>query len=64
MPKLKTRSSVKKRFSVTSSGRVKHKKGYKGHLLGHKSRKRKRNLRKMSYADAAYEKRMKSMLQM
>jgi large subunit ribosomal protein L35 len=62
MPKLKTRSSVKKRFSVTSSGRVKHKKAYKGHLLGHKSRKRKRDLRKISYADSAYEKRIKTML--
>ncbi len=41
MPKQKTNSGAKKRFTVTGSGKVKHKKAYKRHLLGHKSKDRK-----------------------
>ena len=46
MPKLKTRKSVAKRFKVTKKGKVKKKKAFRGHLLGWKSSKRKRRLRK------------------
>jgi len=45
MPKMKTRKSVAKRFKKTASGKLKYSKAGAGHLLGGKSRKRKRNLR-------------------
>ncbi len=45
MPKQKTHKGIKKRFSVTASGKVKHRKAFRGHLLSAKSGKRKRNLR-------------------
>lgn len=35
MPKLKTRSSAKKRFQVKKSGKVKHAKAYAKHLFTH-----------------------------
>ena len=44
MPKMKTNSSAKKRFSVTGSGKIKRKHAYKSHILTKKSTKRKRNL--------------------
>ena len=46
MPKLKTNSSAKKRFKITGSGKVKHKKAGKRHNLSKKSNSRIRNLRK------------------
>lgn len=46
MPKMKTNSGAKKRFRKTATGKIKRKHAYKSHLLAHKSRKRKRNLRK------------------
>ena len=45
MPKLKTKSAVKKRFQLTATGKVKG--GYvaKRHLLMNKNKKMKRNAR-------------------
>ena len=53
MPKLKTHSGAKKRFSLTKSGKVKRAHANKRHLLnGHdKDTKRKRGLRAGAYAD-------------
>lgn len=45
MPKSKTRSSAKKRFKVTATGRVKRSSAYRSHILTSKTRKRKRKLR-------------------
>ncbi|GIX05366.1 MAG: 50S ribosomal protein L35 [Planctomycetaceae bacterium] len=45
MPKQKTHKGMKKRFTVTASGKVKHRTAFRGHLLGPKSGKRKRHLR-------------------
>ena len=45
MPKMKTNRSAAKRFSVSKTGKVKHKKAYLRHLLSTKSRARKRHLR-------------------
>ncbi len=47
MPKMKTKSSAKKRFSFTATGKVKRKHAYKSHILTKKSKKRKRNLTKV-----------------
>lgn len=39
MPKMKTRSSVKKRFTVTASGKLKRRHAYHSHILTKKSNK-------------------------
>ncbi len=41
MPKLKTKSSAKKRFKLTGTGKIKRKHAYKSHILTKKSKKRK-----------------------
>ena len=41
MPKIKTKSSAKKRFVVTGSGKIKRKHAFKTHILTKKSKKRK-----------------------
>ena len=46
MPKMKTRRSIAKRFKVTGRGKILRRKGGKGHLLTHKTKKRKRALRR------------------
>lgn len=44
MPKMKTLSSLKGRFKITGTGKVRRNKAYKNHLLEHKSGRRKRVL--------------------
>lgn len=44
MPKMKTNSGAKKRFSLTGSGKIKRKHAFKNHILTKKSKKRKRAL--------------------
>ncbi|SFS50938.1 50S ribosomal protein L35 [Lutibacter maritimus] len=44
MPKMKTKSSAKKRFKLTGSGKIKRKHAYKSHILTKKSKKRKLKL--------------------
>ena len=41
MPKMKTKSSAKKRFKLTGSGKIKRKHAFKNHILTKKSKKRK-----------------------
>ena len=41
MPKMKTKSSAKKRFVLTGSGKIKRKHAFKSHILTKKSKKRK-----------------------
>ena len=56
MPKMKTKRSAAKRFSLTAGGKVKYKKMNLRHILTKKPSKRKRNLRKsgiLSDADSA-----------
>ena len=43
--KHKTKKAIAKRFRLTKNGKLKFGKANRGHLLGHKSRKRKRQLR-------------------
>lgn len=45
MPKQKTRRAAKKRFIVTNSGRIKHARQNRRHILTKKETKRKRVLR-------------------
>ena len=51
MPKIKTHSGAKKRFSLTKTGKVKRAHAYKSHILNKKTTKRKSNLRKTAMAD-------------
>jgi len=53
MPKVKTKSSAKKRFKLTGSGKIKRKHAFKSHILTKKSKKRKRNLTKFGQVDKA-----------
>ncbi|MBR7159177.1 MAG: 50S ribosomal protein L35 [Alphaproteobacteria bacterium] len=52
MPKLKTKSSVKKRFSKTGSGKIKRNYAHKKHNLSSKSQKMKRSARGTVLLDA------------
>ena len=62
MPKLKTRKAAAKRFSGTGTGKIKRMKANKTHILGKKSPKRKRNLRKSTIADKTVVRAVKRML--
>ncbi|MDR1678543.1 MAG: 50S ribosomal protein L35 [Prevotellaceae bacterium] len=44
MPKMKTNSGAKKRFSLTGSGKIKRKHAFKRHILTKKTTKQKRAL--------------------
>lgn len=62
MPKMKTKSSAKKRFTFTGSGKIKRKHAYKSHILTKKSTKRKRNLTYSAIIDKTDEKRIRQLL--
>ena len=62
MPKLKTKSSAKKRFSVTGTGKLKRAKAYKSHILTKKTTKRKRHLRMAGYASEANVAQIKKLI--
>lgn len=49
MVKMKTHKGVKKRVTVTASGKVKHKKSFAGHLMSGKSGRRCRRLRSAGF---------------
>ena len=64
MPKMKTHKGAKKRFSVTSKGKVRRLKAYKSHILTKKTSKRKRNLRRPAIVKPNGDtKRMRRLLQ-
>jgi large subunit ribosomal protein L35 len=50
--KLKTRSSVAKRFQKTKSGKILRRKAFHGHNLEKKSKKRKYNLSKKTIVNS------------
>ena len=62
MPKMKTKSAAKKRFTTTGTGKIMRMKAFKSHILTKKSTKRKRNLRKATITDATNAKVMKRIL--
>ena len=64
MPKLKSKSSVKKRFKVTASGKVKMNKAFRRHILTKKTTKSKRQKRIAAYLAPADAKSVKRMLLM
>ena len=46
MPKMKTKSSAKKRFKLTGTGKIKSKHSFKSHILTKKATDQKRRLTK------------------
>ena len=62
MPKLKTNSGAKKRFSFTGTGKVKRRHAFHSHILTKKTKKHKRNLDHVAIADKANVKSIREML--
>ena len=62
MPKLKTHSGAKKRFSLTKSGKVKRAHAYKSHILTKKDAKRKMRLGQGALVDATNVKAVRRMM--
>ena len=62
MPKTKTKSGAKKRFTLTGTGKIKRKHAYKSHILTKKTKKQKRNLTHVAMVDTADEKNVRAML--
>ncbi len=63
MPKMKTHRGAAKRFKKTASGKIKRAKAYASHLLGGKSPKRKRQLRKSGLVSEQENKRISNLIQ-
>lgn len=53
MSKMKTHRASKKRFSFTGTGKVRSRKSSAGHLMAHKTRIRKRRLKKVEEVSKA-----------
>ena len=62
MPKLKTSKSVKKRMRFTKTGKIKHFKAGRRHLLAGKRSKRKRLLGKPGYVSKGEERAIRALL--
>ncbi|CAN5620521.1 50S ribosomal protein L35 [soil metagenome] len=64
MPKMKSHSGARKRFSLTGTGKVKRNKAFKSHILTKKTPKRKRRLRQSTTVGTLGEaKNLKRLLQ-
>ena len=55
MPKLKTHKGIKKRFKISATGKVSHKRCGSSHLMSHKNGKQVRRLRKKSTLEISAE---------
>lgn len=64
MPKQKTKSSAKKRFKLTGSGKIKRKHAFKSHILTKKSKKRKKRLTQWGLVAKCDETSIKEQLRM
>ena len=62
MPKIKSRSSVTKRFKKTGKGKLKRGNAFTSHMFIRKSQKQKRHLRKSSLVSNEETKRMLEMM--
>jgi len=62
MPKVKTKSSAKKRFKISASGKIVRKKAYKRHILTKKSKVRKKRLGAAATVHKSDERNIKEML--
>jgi large subunit ribosomal protein L35 len=62
MPKMKTHSGAKKRFKVTGSGKLLHRRANRNHLLEHKPSTRTRRLANEEVMSDADMKKAKKLL--
>jgi large subunit ribosomal protein L35 len=62
MPKVKTKSGAKKRFTLTGTGKIKRKHAFKSHILTKKTTKQKRGLTHIGLVSEADSGRVKNML--
>jgi large subunit ribosomal protein L35 len=62
MPKMKTNSGAKKRFTLTGTGKIKRKHAFKSHILTKKTKKQKRNLTHASLVSVPDLNNVKTML--
>jgi large subunit ribosomal protein L35 len=62
MPKMKTNSGAKKRFTLTGTGKIKRKQAFKRHILTKKDTSRKKRLTAFSLVDKADERNVKLLL--
>jgi large subunit ribosomal protein L35 len=64
MPKMKTNSGAKKRFTLTGTGKIKRKHAFKSHILTKKTKKQKRRLTHFSILNKSNECNVKELLGM
>ena len=62
MPKVKTNSGAKKRFSFTGTGKIKRRHSYHSHILTKKTKKQKRNLVHTAIVDPSNLKQVRDLL--
>ena len=62
MPKLKTNSGAKKRFTFTGTGKIKRRHAYHSHILTKKTKKQKRNLVHQAIVDPSNLRQVKELL--
>ena len=64
MPKIKTNSGAKKRFTLTGTGKIKRKHAFHSHILTKKTKKQKRNLCYSTLIDKTNQAQVKELLAM
>ena len=62
MPKVKTNSCAKKRFTLTGTGKIKRHHAYHSHILTKKTKKQKRNLDHVAIVDRTNLKQVRELL--
>ncbi len=62
MPKMKTNSGAKKRFTLTGTGKIKRKHAFKSHILTKKTTKQKRRLTHTGLVNSSDEGQVKRLL--
>lgn len=64
MPKQKTNSSAKKRFTFTGTGKIKRRHAFHSHILTKKTKKQKRNLRGITLVHPSNVKQVRDLLRL
>ena len=64
MPKVKTNSGAKKRFSFTGTGKIKRRHAHHSHILTKKTKKQKRNLVHTTIVDVDNMKQVRDLLRL
>lgn len=62
MPKVKTNSGAKKRFTLTGTGKIKRHHAYHSHILTKKTKKQKRNLDHSDLVDRSNVRQVRELL--